>query len=37
MKVDADRIIKLRGEIDDLKRVFRPVPSVYTRSRRRAS
>jgi len=29
------RLIRVR--IDDLKRMFRPVPSVYTRSRRRAS
>jgi len=29
------RLIRVR--LDDLKRVFRPVPSVYTRSRRRVS
>lgn len=29
------RLIRVR--LEDLKRVFRPVPSVYTRSRRRAS
>ena len=29
------RLIRVR--LEDLKRVFRPVPSVYTRSRRHAS
>ena len=29
------RLIRVR--LEDLKRVFRPVPSVYTRSRRRVS
>ena len=29
------RLIRVR--LEDLKRVFRPVPSVYTRTKRRAS
>ena len=29
------RLIRVR--LEDLQRVFRPVPSVYTRARRRAS